>query len=76
MDTLADQEVFAEIYFFEPGPLRDEMTEGIVGHLLPSYPEAQMWVIEQQNLFRGWLFTEVRLTAGGPGGQQLPLTAP
>jgi hypothetical protein len=75
MDTLAEREVFAEIYFLEPGPGRDEMTEGIIGHLLPGYPEAQMWVIEQQNLFRRWLVTEVRLAAGGPGGRPLPLTA-
>jgi hypothetical protein len=75
MDTPAGQEVFAEIYFLEPGPGRDEMSEAIIGHLLPSYLEAQMWVIEQQNLFRRWLVTGVRLTAGGPGGQPVPLTA-
>jgi hypothetical protein len=74
MNTPDRQEVFAGIYFLEPGPARDEMSEGIIGHLLPGYPEAQMRVIEQQNLFRTWLVTDVRLTAGGPGGQPVPLT--
>lgn len=52
MDTPAARGVFAEIYFLEPEPGRDEMSAVISGHLLPSYPEAQVWVIEQQNLHR------------------------
>ena len=46
------------------------MSEGIIGHLLPGYPEAQMWVIEQQNLFRRWLVTDVRLTAAARAASQ------
>lgn len=67
MDTPADHAVFAEIYFLEPGPGRDDMSEGITGHLLPSWPEAELWVIEQTNLHRNWLVTGAQLTSGGPG---------
>lgn len=61
-----DREVFAEIYFLEPGPGRDDMSEGINGHLFPSWPEADLWVIEQTNMHRNWLVTGTQLTSVGP----------
>jgi len=63
----AGQGVFAEIGFLEPWG-RDDMSEGVTGCLLPSYPEAEMWVIEQKGLHRNWLVTSVQITAEGEGG--------
>jgi len=66
MNTPAGQGAYAEINFLEPWG-RDDMSVGIIGCLLPSYPEAGMWVIEQENLRRNWLVTGVRLNAGEAG---------
>ena len=57
--------VFAEIQFLEPWGRG--VSEGLEGRSFPGYPEAEMWVIEQANLFRGRLVMDVRITATGSG---------
>ena len=70
-DTGKPGGVFAEIAYLYPVD-RDRLSEGFEGRLLAGYPEAELWVTEWANLFRGNVILSVTMT----GSDQTTTTPP